>query len=332
MTIYDIAKMADVSASTVSRVINNKPGIKKETRDKILKLLEETGYIPNETARGLVTKSTRMIGVLVADIRNVHHTALAYVVEQHLRKNGYYMMLLNVGEEPEKMTESIQILEQRKVDGIIMIGSVFQNAEVGRKIKEMFNELPIIIANGFIDSPNVYGILVNERDGVKECIKLLKEKGYKNIAFVGNLSTESTRLKYEGYKLGMLEYYPENEFVLIECLQHLEADYDANGELFERFPETDAVVYAEDLMAAKSLSYFRNCNIQVPNDIGIIGVDNSIYSEITYPTLTTLDNRMEDMGLEVAKFMVDCLSGKEKPKRIMLFPAIIERESTNRHL
>ena len=97
MTIYDIARIAGVSASTVSRVVNNKPGIKEETRKQILALLEQYDYSPNETARGLVNKASRMIGILIADIRYAHHVDIAYYIEEEMGKHGYCSLILNTG-------------------------------------------------------------------------------------------------------------------------------------------------------------------------------------------------------------------------------------------
>lgn len=96
-TIYDIAKEAGVSASTVSRVVNNKPGVNENTRKKVQQLLEKYNYIPNEAARGLVTQSSRIIGILIEDIRVVHHTESAYVIEQEMTRLGYTCITLSTG-------------------------------------------------------------------------------------------------------------------------------------------------------------------------------------------------------------------------------------------
>ena len=332
MTIYDIARMAGVSASTVSRVINDKPGIKPETRKKVQKLLKEYNYIPNENARGLVTKVSKLIGILVGDIRNIHHTTLAYVVEQYLRDKEYCIIIMNVGNDPQVMAENIQVLEQRKVDGIIMIGSIFQNEVVGKAMQECGSELPVVMCNGYINLPNVYGVLVDEREGVCRCIELLYKKGYRNIAFIGEQNTISNRQKRSGYVSSLQELEDVAEPVMVEAIATAEDGYEVTEALMKQYPKTDAIIYADDIVAAGGIRYCNETGIKIPEQVGIVGINNATYCEITYPTLTSLDNRMAEMGLVAATTLVDVLEGNEKPEKIMLFSKVIERGSTNRTL
>ena len=130
MTIYDIAEIAGVSASTVSRVINNKPGVGLETRQKIMKLMENYNYSPNAIARGLVSRSSKTIGILVADIRNIHHIDGAYYIERELIAQGYCCIILNTGNEDADKVNAIEILHRRRVEGVVMMGSIFQCREV----------------------------------------------------------------------------------------------------------------------------------------------------------------------------------------------------------
>lgn len=125
-TIYEIAEKAGVSTSTVSRVINNYPYIKKETREKVQKILKEFKYIPNDTARSLVNKSSRMIGVLISDIRTTHYTEGVYYIQQEFSEKGYSCLIYNTGTDPEKQASYIQLLRQRKVEAVILIGSIYQ--------------------------------------------------------------------------------------------------------------------------------------------------------------------------------------------------------------
>ena len=159
MTIYDIARMAGVSASTVSRVVNNKPGIKEETRKQILALLEQYDYSPNETARGLVNKASRMIGILIADIRYAHHVDIAYYIEEEMGKHGYCSLILNTGLTDDKKVDAVKVLEQRRVDGVILVGSTFQCDAVKRAVESGLSKVPVVITNGYLDLPNVKGVL-----------------------------------------------------------------------------------------------------------------------------------------------------------------------------
>ena len=170
MTIYDIAELAGVSASTVSRVINNKPGIKEATRQKVKALLREYNYTPDENARGLVNKNTKLIGIMIADIRSAHHTDLTYVVEKYLRNKGYCGIILNAGSKTEEMEEAVRLLAKRRVDGVLIVGSVFQNDKVKNAISEHFANIPVVFANGEFNLPNVYCVIVDECDGVERFV------------------------------------------------------------------------------------------------------------------------------------------------------------------
>ena len=152
MTIYDIAKLAGVSASTVSRVANNKPGIKEETRRQIQALLDEYDYQPNETARGLVNQSSRMIGILITDIRYAHHVDIAYYIEQEMEKQGYCSLIVNTGLSDEKKVQAIKMLSQRQVDGVILVGSTFQCDAVKTALASCFKKEPVVITNGYLRS------------------------------------------------------------------------------------------------------------------------------------------------------------------------------------
>lgn len=329
MTIYDIAELANVSASTVSRVINNKPGIKESTRQKIKALLKEHNYTPDENARGLVNKNTKLIGILLADIRSAHHTDLAYDVEKYLRSKGYCGIILNTGYKVEEMEEAIRILEQRRVDGVLMVGSMFQNDTVENGIKEHFANIPVVFANGRFDLPNVYCVLVDECDGVEHCVDLLVQKQKGNIAYIGTLDTPSSQEKIKGFRRAMLRYgNPEASLVVLEGEPTKESGYQLTQDLLSQYPGTQSVIYSEDLIAVGGMRAFWEAGVKIPEEMAVIGIDNTIYGEISCPQFTSLDNKMTEMASEAARILVDAIEGRQNPRKIMLLSDIVEREST----
>ena len=205
ITIYDIAKKAGVSPSTVSRVVNNYSYVKKATRDKVLRIIEESNYIPNETARSLVNQSPKMIGILIADIRTTHHTEGVYYVEHEFSKKGYSCIICNTGSEENEIVRYIQILSTRKTDAVVMIGSVYQNDAVASAVKNFLPSTPVAICNGYLEGENIYGVVSDEKEGVKECVKLLSEKGRRHPVFIYNILTPSNSAKIEGFISGCSE-------------------------------------------------------------------------------------------------------------------------------
>ena len=329
MTIYDIAELAGVSASTVSRVINNKAGIRESTRQKVNDLLKQYNYSPDENARGLVNKNTKLIGIMLADIRSAHHTDLTYVVEKYLREKGYCGIILNAGARAEEMEETIGLLEKRRVDGVLIVGSVFQNDTVEKAIARHFANIPVVFANGKFNLPNVYSVLVDECDGVEHCVELLVEKQKRNIAFIGDLDTPSSQEKIKGFKRAMVQFgKPEESLVLLGCDSSREGGYRATQKLLDQYSETQAVIYSEDLIAAGGMRALWDAGVKIPDEMAIIGIDNTIYGELCCPQFTSLDNKMTEMASEAARILIDAVEGRQNPRKIMLFSDIVEREST----
>jgi LacI family transcriptional regulator len=338
-TIYDIAKEAGVSASTVSRVVNNKPGVNENTRKKVQQLLEKYNYIPNEAARGLVTQSSRIIGILIEDIRVVHHTESAYVIEQEMTRLGYTCITLSTGPDPKKKAEYIRHLEQRRVEGAILMGSMFGTSEVEESIHEHLSGIPIVIVNGYLNLPNVYSVIADEERGIEECVELLASKGRKNIAFVMDAETPSNNSKKRGFMTAMMRQGIPSEKQLL-----YQADWEgvslsdprntilrgagATRRLLQENPQVDAIVYCVDLLAIGGIHEMESQGIAVPEQIAVMGVDNTIYGEICRPQLSTLDNKLVEVSRNASGILLNALEKKEVSKRMMLYTEIIEREST----
>ena len=328
MTIYDIAKEAGVSASTVSRVVNDKPGIHPETRKKVELLLKKYHYSPNETARGLVNKATKIIGILISDIRTMHHTEGAHFIERELTELGYSCIILNTGGEVAEKAKYIQILHSRRVEGVVLIGSSFQSNSVKEAIKRYFYSSPVIIINGFIDLPNVYGVLADEQNGVTNCVKLLSDKGHKNPAFVVDYHTPSNELKELGFKIGVNTYLDKKNPLIYDCQSSLESAYETTKKIIKEHPNTDSIIYSVDLLAASGTRALIDMGMAVPEDVAVIGIDDSIFAQISTPKLTSLDNKLLDLCKSAARILIDVLQGKEAAKKILVFSSIVERETT----
>lgn len=336
MTIYDIAKQAGVSASTVSRVINGKPGIKESTREKVKKLLEENSYTPNAAARGLVMQSSRFIGILIEDIRVSHHTDSVYVISQEMMASGYTCITLSTGTEPEQKAKSIEMLGQRQVEGAILVGSMFASEDVKESIKKHLPDIPIVLVNGTLDLPNVYSILIHEEQGIQDCVRYLMGRGRKNICYMQDVITPSNEQKLKGFCNEMkLSGIPEERWQIVTAPgtsaspnESIERGYAAAEEMLSQYPDTDAVLCATDLLAIGCMQYLRERNIQIPDHVAVMGVDNSLYGRVCTPTLSTLDNKMVELSRNAAHVLLDVLDGRTTSRKIMLLTDLILREST----
>lgn len=329
MTIYDIAKEAGVAASTVSRVVNGKPGVKEETRKRIQELLRKYDYSPNAAARGLVKQSTRMVGILVEDIRVSHHIESAFVIEQELTKLGYCCIIMGAGTESRQKLECIRLVEQRRVEGVVFIGSMFMDELVRRGIEKYLSGIPVVMVNGYMDLPNVSGVVINEERGVENCMELLHRKGKRNIAFVLDKRTPSNLLKIQGFRNKSLEYGVEPDKLLYQVMESSsEGGYQATKQLLSEHPETDGIVYAVDLIATGGVRAALDAGYDIPEELALIGIDNSIYGEICNPRLSTLDNRMQDSSIIAAEMLRVGMEEEIRSQKHVLSTNILERETT----
>lgn len=330
MTIYDIAKEADVSASTVSRVINNKTGVNKQTRKYIKELLEKYNFEPDASARGLVNQSSRIIGIMMSDIRTIHHSEGAYFIEQQLQKYGYNCIMINSGFTDESRVEGIRALCARRPEAVVLIGSTFQSEGVKNAINEYMNDLPVIIENGYLDLPNVYGVLADEKNGIFQCVQLLQKKGKKNLYFVNFGDTPSNRLKIDGFceALDDSGISPENRILWCKDSDDWQGAYDITVNLMKEHPDADGIIYTTDFLALAGERAMLELGISIPDQTAIIGVDNSIYSRIALPKLTVLDNKLQSLSITCSDILLKVLRGERVPNKMMIFSNIVEREST----
>lgn len=330
MTIYDIAREAGVSASSVSRVINNKPGVSRANRDKINALLEKYHFVSNETARGLVTGSSKLVGILVADIRSQHHIEGAYHIAHDLAAHGYCSLILNTGDSDQERAEGIRTLEQRKVEAAVLMGSIFQTPQVCDAIERSLADVPVFMLNGFLDLPNVYGVLSDERRGVEECVRLLAKKQRYKIAFMVDKPTPSSQLKTEGFQRGIqaLPVSKKTPWIYSGVEGTLNGGYSTMQRILRQHPDVNGVICSLDILACGALRALQEAGRRVPEDVSVIGIDNSIYAEICTPRLTSLDNMLFDSSVTIAHKLVDCLEGRSTNQRTLLFTSIVEREST----
>lgn len=336
MTIYDIAKKAGVSASTVSRVINGKPGIGEATRVRIQKLLDESGFMLNETARGLSLQSTRFIGILIEDIRVPHHTESAYVIEQEMTRHGYTCITFSTGTSSERKADYIRMLSQRRIDGLIMIGSMFAMNEIVEALESTLDDVPVVIANGTLELENGYSVIVDESIGIERAVTSLIEKGRSNIVFMMDVATPSNQHKKNGFVKGLLENgFDEKDIMIQESLgvgispsESIDRGFRATEAILERFPDVDAVVCATDLLALGCIKKLHKAGISIPDDISVIGFDNSLYGQLVTPSLSTVDNKLGKVSLNAAQLLLCAMEGREVPHTVSLSSELIVRESS----
>lgn len=329
MNIYDIAKLAGVSYATVSRVINNKSDVKQETREKIQKILDENDYLPNSFARGLAKNGMKIIGIILIDVRNIHHINTAFYVEEEFAKYGYTSIIGGCGMDNTKQEDFLRVMAGRNVDGLVLIGSRFQNESTKNSIQKYFNDKPVVIANGYLDLPNVCGVVIDEKKAVTDVVDTLVEKGHRDIAFVNDYVTFSAQEKEEGFKQGLLKNdLPHNEQNIRHIQTDLEMGEKETKKLLTLNQKITAIIYSEDIMAAGGVKACHSLGLKIPDDICIIGFNNSVYSDVSTPRISSIDNRRLAVGEACSNALYSLLLGEKVDPVIRIQAYFVEKEST----
>lgn len=330
MTIRDIAREAGVSASSVSRVINGKPGVNPQSRAKVMALLDQYGYESPREQREALSGAGKLVGILVADVRTVHLTEGAYHISQSLSEYGYTSIIQNTGNSDEKRAAAIRNLKRQRVCAIVLMGSQFESQAIGAVIEQEVPHIPVFMLNGFLNLPNVCGVLSDERSGVKDCIALLAGENRRKIAMLVDAPRPSSRLKEEGFAEGMMQLgHPKGDLWIYRDVDaSLQGGYAATQKALSDHPDLEGLICSLDIIACGAIHALVDLQIDIPEQIAVIGIDNSLYAEICLPQLTSLDNMILDSGVTLAHKLIDCLEGRKPNQRTVLLPSIVTRAST----
>ncbi len=329
MDIYDIAREAGVSIATVSRVMNNSPHVSENTRKKVDEVLRKYNYSPNAIARGLVVKSMKTVGVITIDIRDIYYANVAYIIEQEFSKLGYSVILSNTGGDTEEKIKYIKMLSEKKVDGLILVGSVFRDRKLDKFIADLSLSKPLVMVNGFFEEGNVYSIICDDSYGITLCVDYLCSKGYKDIIYLQDAETYSGQSKSEGFKLGIvkngLELKPHS---IIKVEKGLMGGYRAVEQIAASNQAFGAVISGEDITAVGAMKKLKELGVRIPDDVAVTGFNNSIISQCCDPELTTVDSKMETMGIGAVRILNDIFEGRNVSTKTVITPELVIRKST----
>lgn len=335
VTINDVAKEANVSMSTVSRVINNNYPVKKETRERVEKAIKKLRFNPNVLARSLINRNSKTIGVLVPKTDNPFFSTVIKAIEDIFKKKGYYIYLCDTDDESLNEVSYINSLIGRQVDGIISVDPKTENMKNGF-YESVLNEVPIVCINGFEDGVNCNFVMNNEENGASEAINYLIELGHQNIMLVRGDRSYSYDLKEKVYlktleknnlvsKKKILNVGGGNSYETVENTMRLVSDELLNDK------STTAVFACNDLMAVGVLNACKKLKIDVPNQISIIGFDNIPLSRFTEPKITTVDQNMYELGRKSSNMLLDIIEKESKSvQKIKIDTRLIIRESCER--
>ncbi len=317
--IKDVAKLANVSVATVSRVINNKGYVNKETRILVEEAIIKLNYIPNEFARTLYKKVSKTIGVIFPHLSNSFYYNVLEGIEEEAFNKGYKVMICNSREDASREEEYLKQFVKYNIDGLL-IGS---NSNIQSKYKEL--NIPLVSIDRKIDG--IPSVTSDNVGGGYRAAKKLVESGCQNIV---HFRGPSILLTVKDRSLGFDLYLKENN---LTCTRVDLAFIDPEVQLITNYlndhPKTDGIFCDSDIIASLVLSELYHLGKRVPKDVQVIGYDNTLLSHLVTPKLTTISQRMFEIGKE-AMLSLKCLMEKEELIDVhKLIPVdLIEREST----
>ncbi len=334
MTIYDISKKAGVSIATVSRVLNGSTNVKPRTRKKVMDIIEQYGYKPNAFARGLGLNSMKTIGILCADASDLYLAKAIYYIEQNLRENGYHSVLCCTGYEMHSRKESLNLLLSQHVDSVVMVGSNFimNNSEDNQYVRDAAATVPIMLLNADFDCPNVYCTLCDDYKATQDATEKMIASGVKDILYLYNSNSYSGLKKLAGFQNALLTHDIPLKKQMQQCFKGSHEDIDGVKNfvenLYKKGIKFDGIVTSDDFLAIGAMNFARANNISVPNDLQIIGYNNSILTLCSEPDISSVDNRLEDMCIQLVKTLIGTLSQSEMPQKTIFSGELVKRGST----
>jgi len=326
VSIKDIAKVANVSYSTVSRALNNSPRVKRETREQIRRLAAEMGYYPSAVARSLVTRRTRTIGVVVTTITDLFFAEVIHAIEETALRHNYSVILTNSGGEPERELAAIRALRERRVDGIILVSGC-SSKETLRAEKGM--DLPIVTVNKFHKEYLGYSVEVDNFGGGWEATQHLLGLGHRRVAHVAGLSGEWDSLRRQnGYEQALCAYgLSVDPNLIVQGGNRPEGGIAAMQRLLTLSPPPTAIFCYNDALALGVMRAARAAGLRIPQDLSIVGFDDIDLAPYFEPPLTTVAQPKREMGEKAVRMILGLLAG-ESVQDCVLPSRLIIRNST----
>lgn len=333
-TILDVAREANVSVATVSRVVNNQGGVKKETEERILRAIKNLNYIRNAIARSMVRKETKTIGVIIPDITNPFFSQVISGIERIALENNYFTILSSSNESERIESEILQHYLERGVDGLIITTA----NESGRQLEPFINSgIPIVAVDRQIKQFDVDTVLTGNREGAYEAISHLILNGHKKIAIIrGPQNTTPGLERYKGYVKALEEngISIQDEYVGDGNFME-ESGYELTKQFYQLADRPTAIFSCNNLMSIGSVKAINDLNWQIGKDLAFTGFDDIEIATFISPNLTMISRSMRHLGEIAFKLLRDRMNGstKDEPfkkKQYIISPSLIIRESCRR--
>ena len=324
--IYDIAGAAGVSLATVSRVLNHPDKVKEATRNKVLRIINEKGYKPNANARGLASRHSTTVAVVIPELSRASVAEMIQGIDDAAKKYGYTIRLF-INKDPENERELWSEVIASSVEGIL-----FMNDEMTKEIYQMidYTPVPVVFVNALSKKDTIGSVCVDYEECAFDITNKMLEKGHKNIIFVGTEHKYTlNEMKQKGYVRAMTEAGLEPK------LFYSSGDIAKNEKYFSELLDNDipeVALVVRDSMAISLMNVAQKRGIKVPDQLQVIGFQNTRYALLSNPKLTCAEIPIYDMGSNAMSYLTKLMKEEnfkhKKAEKILLPYDIVWREST----
>jgi LacI family transcriptional regulator len=329
-TILDVARMAGVSKSTVSRFLNEAGPVNAKTADKIRVAISELKYSPNYFAQGMRTSRTRTIGIVIPDYANPFYPELLKGIEIRARESGYMTQICNTDMDAETEYDRLNELVRRQIDGIVLCSYNRIPRDLAY-LADIAKQIPVVIMDPVVKNESLSYVITDGYTGTVNAVSYLVSLGRKRIAYIkGPDRLYVTKERCLGYRDALtangLEYRDE---LVYAADFSMESGYRAAEHFHQDGLHLDALMAATDLMAIGAIKYFNQAGIDVPGQVAVVGFDNISLCEIIVPSLSTIAQPIGALGRAAAEIIIDSIeTGKIKKRRVVMDCELVIRDST----
>lgn len=329
VTIKEIAELAGVSINTVSRALNGKEGVSKKTQAKVLQIAEELNYIPNQFAKGLKSKKSNLIGVVVTNVANPFYSEFVKVAEKTARKNGYHLILCNSDENAELENDLLKMLKSNRADGII-ITPVRADHQTIEKLNDL--NIPYVIANREPEEKRAVNFVINNNEeGGYIATKHLCERAVSEIHYIGGPSSLYTvRRRIFGCEKALKEHQEVGLHIhSIELT--MQACYEKTQEIIETIGEKRIGIFAyNDNLAIGAMKAIMEAGLEIPNQVALVGYDDILIAQMLGIPLTTVHQSSSEMAEKSTSILMERMQSEEEMpyENVVFEPHLVVRSST----
>ncbi|WP_261130751.1 LacI family DNA-binding transcriptional regulator [Bacillus sp. Marseille-Q3570] len=332
VTIKDVARKANVSTATVSRILNNQTGYSEQTRETVMKVIEELSYKPNAVARSLISRNTQTIGVLFPNVSSMLSSEILQGIEEVAHHYGSSVIVCHTASDGIRTNKYLQLLHEKRVDGLIFVSETLRD-EYYEKIKTM--NIPLVLISTMSYKHQVPYVKVDDRNASYTATKYLIENGHTKIGMISGNKKDpiAGAPRIQGFQDALSEssLSDSSNNVIFQNGFTFQDGKEGALKLLQQSPEITGIVAASDEIAIGAMSSLHHMGKKVPDDLSIIGYDNLTTSEMVIPPLTTIAQPFVEMGANASEMIFEMLRNHthQVQSRIMRHQ-LIERESVKK--